>query len=699
MSPHPVASTTLVICTLSAILFLGSCGQPEPISIERAEPEPPPAEAERPSQPPSQDPATTTEAPMEPPQPQDPAAESNVTSPAPQPDPDFLGVRLSLNETAFRVFAPTAESVTLLLFDSATAPNPQTTHPLTRTADGIWEVSVDQNLEGRFYAYRLTGPDLNPDHQAVDIYAINTVRSTTRARITDLDKTDPPGWTQWKEGPPVASPVDAIIYEMHIRDLTASPTAGVRYPKGYLGWTEPGTTLPGNSRITTALDHLEEIGITHVQILPIHDFENDEASDQYNWGYMTQNFFSPEGMYASNIDDDSRIREFKQVVAALHERGIGVILDVVYNHTGHSAHFNAFAPGYYYRFFPNGAYSNGSGCGNDFRTESPLGRRHIIDSLKFWVEEYGIDGFRFDLMGLMDLETMRLAEKELRAINPDIILYGEPWSAGPTAIQGVQTGKNAIRVAPYGAFNDDFRNALKGSPDGDDPGFIQGAPGFLGTVLNGMMGFTSWIPEPHQTINYMTCHDNLVLIDKLEKSVPGTSTNDQHQMMQLGYFLTLTAQGVPFIHGGEEFARTKHGDHNSYQSGDPINQIDWKMKERYPELYQTVRDLIQIRRDHPLFRLRSSTEIQKRVTFPVKGSDDLHFLATIDGTGLPGESWTQALLLVNAHPDDSIDFNLPASHYQIGFQFPQRHAQPRLRDTRATLPPTSAAILFLTLSQ
>jgi pullulanase len=689
--PVPVKQSSLLL----ALLILAACSDPAPITIERPQKHDP--STEEPTQP-DQKPieAQPMPEPLPPKTPSPPAPES-PEPPQPSlgtvPPSDFFGVRLAENQTAFRVFSPTAESVTLLLFQSADGGTVHEEHPLEQDEQDVWELTLPRNLEGLFYAYRLTGPGLNPDHQAVDLYATNTVNSTRRARITDLSKTNPPKWNELKQGPQLDSPLDAIIYEAHIRDLTVASNSGVKQKKGYLGWTESGTTLPGNLQIKTALDHIEEMGVTHVHILPIHDFENDESSDDYNWGYMTQNFFSPEGMYASNSNDDSRIREFKQLVAALHQRGIGVVLDVVYNHTGHSAHFNAFAPGYYYRKNPDGSYSNGSKCGNDFRTEAPLARRHIIDSLKFWVEEYGIDGFRFDLMALMDLDTINQAARELRKIKPDILLYGEPWAAGPTAMQGTPTDKYHLSETTLAAFNDEFRNALKGSPDGDDPGFIQGDSEKMEDILDGITGTNSWILDPFQSINYMTCHDNLVLIDKLDKSAGSASSPDKRQMMQLGYFLVLTSQGIPFLHAGEEFVRSKNGNHNSYNAGDDINQIDWELKARHQDLYENIRTLIQLRKDHPLFRLRAAREVRKRLK--VHHSDGHGILYTIDGTGLTGESWSKACILINAHPSESIEFQLPEGTWQVGYQFSQRNAQPNLRENTCKLPETSAAVLYL----
>ena len=297
-------------------------------------------------------------------------------------------------------------------------------------ASGIWEAVADGDLKGKFYRLAVSDSGSSWKDEATDISATNTVHSGKRARITDLEATNPQGWDKARKGPALASPVDAVIYEMHVRDFTISDSSGVKQKGLYAGFAEPGTRLAGDPLVKTGLDHLVELGVTHVQLMPVQDFENDESQRRYNWGYITSNYNSPEGLFASNINDDSRIRELKTLINALHERGIGVILDVVYNHTAENAAFDTFATGYYYRMLPSGAFANGSGCGNEFRSESPMGRKFILDSLKYWVTEYGVDGFRFDLMALIDLTTMKQVERELRAINPGILIYGEPWTGG-----------------------------------------------------------------------------------------------------------------------------------------------------------------------------------------------------------------------------------------------------------------------------
>ena len=575
-----------------------------------------------------------------------------------------LGATYTPGQTTFRVFAPTAHAAWVVLYDRATGPPGRSEHALARADHGLWEATVPGDLAGKYYRYRLEGPKLAADREAVDIYAVNTVDSTRRARITNLAATNPPGWEAARRGPRVESPVDMEVYEMHVRDFSIAANSGMTHKGQYLAFTEGGTHLPDDPQTRTGLDHLVELGVTHVQLLPVQDFSNQENQSEYNWGYVTSAFNSPEGWYATNPFDESRVREFKALVKALHSRGLGVILDVVYNHTSHAAPFNQLLPRYYYRLMPDGSYANGSGCGNDFRTESPMGRKYIIDTLKHWVTEYGVDGFRFDLMALIDRETMTEVERELRQLNPAIVLYGEPWSAGSSPLKGKPTDKAGIRGLHIGAFNDNFRDALKGGPDGEEGGFIQNGS-HRDAVKRGLEGsWRDWAPAPAQTINYLTCHDNLVLYDKLKRSKPHASEEELRDMMRLGYLLLFTAQGVPFLHGGEEFARTKGGHHNSYNAPDEVNEVDWSRKGPYHDLFSYVRDLIALRKTHPAFRIRAKEQVAAWLKFH-DTADASTILFTIDASQVPGETWKQVCVVVNAADSLSVDLALPPGPWHV----------------------------------
>jgi pullulanase len=589
-------------------------------------------------------------------------------------DPDLycdtnalLGATYAPEGTMFRVFAPTARRVQVVLYDAATGDQGRQIHVLQAAAKGIWEGMVSGDLKGKFYMLSLDGENLSPDREVLDIYSVNAVNSSHRARITDLHDTNPPDWEAAKAGPRVSSAADMVVYEIHVRDFSIAENSGMEHKGRYLAFTEAGTHLADDPAIKTGLDNLTELGITHVQLMPLQDFENDETSTNYNWGYVTMAYNSPEGWFATDINNDSRVREFKLLVQALHQRGIGVIMDVVYNHTAASAPFNFLVPRYYYRYLPDGANSNGSGCGNDFRSEAPMGRKYFIDSLTYWAREYGVDGFRFDLMALMDIDTMKQAESALREINPNIVLYGEPWGGGGKSAPVHGTDKRSIRGTSIGAFNDNIRNALIGSPfNKTSPGFVQNGS-HASQVEQGLAGsWEDWAPTPAQAINYMSCHDNYTIYDKLKLSKPGATDAEINDMMKVGYLLLFTAQGVPFIQGGEEFARNKDGHENSYNAPDSVNEIDWSLKKKNLDLFTYVRDVIAIRKAHPVFRLRAKEQIAAWLKFHETGDPNL-LMYTLDGSNLPDEPWNQICVVVNVADRMSSDVSLPEGTWHVAF--------------------------------
>lgn len=565
-----------------------------------------------------------------------------------------FGVTLTPRAATFRLFAPTAHSVYLVLYDHAGGSLGRRELPLLQKEENTWELEVKEDLRGKFYTYRLEGPNVDSKKELLDPYATNAVASSTRGRLTELPQ-------PLASGPAVQSPTDMVIYEMQVRDFTIAPNSGAQHRGLYLGWTESGTHLPDDSRIRTTLDHLSELGVTHLELMPVEDFENDESHPTYNWGYITSCFFSPEGMFATNPNDDSRIRELRTLIAALHARGIGVIMDVVYNHTSGSASLLSLAPQTYYRHWPDGRLANGSGCGNEVQSENPIARQLIIDSLKFWVREYGIDGFRFDLMALIDQDTMRQAASELRKLNPSIVLFGEPWAGGSSPLTNPADKGAVYHLEPIGAFNDDFRNALKGLPDGGDPGWIQN--GSKAGALKEAFRVSNWFASPAQSINYMTCHDNLVLWDKLKVSMPGANDELLIETMKLGYVALFTAPGVPFFLGGEEFARSKGGNNNSYETPDSVNQIDWSLKRKHAALFTYVRDLIALRKAHPLFRLKTRDEVQARLHL-LDWPEEKQILFTLNGQDLKGESWKGACVILNSD-SNTAEVTLPDGKWSI----------------------------------
>ncbi|MFA6582689.1 MAG: alpha-amylase family glycosyl hydrolase, partial [Elusimicrobiaceae bacterium] len=449
-----------------------------------------------------------------------------------------------------RVFSPASTAVALLLADK-TSSSAVRELPMANTGNGLWEAHVNENIAGQYYKIKTTRNGRTVE--GIDPYS--------RAN------TGHDGWgIIFKDTTPVSdAPVfdnsQDIIYEIHLRDMTIDEFSGVKHKGKYLGLAETGTKNPQFPEIATGLAHLKELGVNTVHIMPVQDFENDESSSTYGWGYMPVHFNSPDGWYASKTEDASRVAELKTLIDTLHKNGMKVVMDVVYNHTAEGGPnvtfgFNALAENYYYRTKDDGSYWNGSGCGNEFRSESKMGRKFIVDSLKYWVKEYKVDGFRFDLMGLIDIDTVEQAIAELKKTNPDIFIYGEPWTAGETPIEkitkGSQRGKN------FSVFNDDFRNAVKGSVFDLKPGYVQ-AGLYRKEVVSGIRGsIDAFAASPLESINYVSCHDNHTLFDRIDRTEDMKATPEEKtKMTMLANGIILTSQGIPFLHAGEEFLRTK----------------------------------------------------------------------------------------------------------------------------------------------
>ena len=572
----------------------------------------------------------------------------------------FLGL-FQKKRTVFRLFSPTSTGVSLILLDNAVGDAGRTEIPMVRGRNGVWEVTRRGHLEGKHYKYRVSSLRYDPV-EINDPNAVNTTGDDGAARITDVRSLDPVGFRPVARPAYGERPTDAIIYQMHIRDFTTLASSGVSEANRgkYLALTETGTTVPGTTT-TTGLDHLKELGVTHVQIQPFHDWDNDEDKPEYNWGYMTAFFNSPEGSLSSDIRGTRRIAETKQMIQALKQANMGVILDVVYNHTGVQNTLEASAPGYFLRKRPDGSFWNGSGTGNEFRSEAPMARKFMIDSLKFWVDEYGIDGFRFDLMGLIDLESLQQARAQLKEIYPQILFYGEPWAAtGPdgTGIARI-VYKDVVKGTGIAAFNDHFRDALKGSPDGNDPGYVVNG-GRRDGVIRGIAGsIDDWTANPLESINYADVHDNLILYDKIKYSAPGFSAEERARMQKLSGGILAVSQGIMLIHTGADFLRSKQGNHNSYNATDEINGVRWELKKQNREVFDFYKGVIAIRKAHPMFRLALATEVRQRLRFHdnlVPAPECIVF--SIDGTGLDGETWTEGRVLINP-TRNALKFALP----------------------------------------
>ena len=540
-----------------------------------------------------------------------------------------LGANYTKASTTFKVWAPTASDVQIKRYttgsDSESGAKVIETKPMTQGGQGVWSITISGNLAGTYYTYLIKQKDTGETKETVDIYARSTGVNGMRGMVVDLDSTDPAGWETDKR---VECPnqTDAVIWELHVRDFSSSSDSGMKNKGKYLAFTETGTTVNGDGIHKTGIDYLEDLGVTHVHLLPVYDYASvDEtalSTDQFNWGYDPMNYNTPEGSYSTDPYNGSvRVKEFKQMVQALHNKGIGVVMDVVYNHTnyggsGKNDWFDFTVPGYYYRQNSKGGFSNGSGCGNETASDRAMYQKFMVDSLKYWATEYHLDGFRFDLMGIHDVDTMNLIRAELDKIDPDILIYGEPWTAEaspcpkPTAVQG----NMKLVSEEVAAFNDKVRDAIKGSCfNAADPGFIQGA-GFEEALKGGiqassttMSGDSKWSKQPSQTVTYTSAHDNYTLYDKLVKSCKGGSGygnryDDLVAMNKLAGGIILTSQGMSFFQAGEEFARSKYGDENSYKSPTSVNQLKWQNTITYSDIVSYYKGLIEIRKAYSPFR-------------------------------------------------------------------------------------------------
>ncbi len=598
----------------------------------------------------------------------------------------FLGAQTSPKGSRFAAFAPGAESVTALIYRGPKGGH-QAEIRMEHRGGGLWEGRSDEDLTGRYYKYGVSRD--GGYAEVLDPYAGSVTAHDGRALLHG--PLPPP-----TEGPTFPAE-DTVLYEVHIRDLTIDGFSGVKEKGKYLGFAESGTRHPSYPDLKTALDHLEELGVNAVHILPFQDFENDEADPRYDWGYMPVNFNSPEGWYATRTDDDSRRREAKAMIDAIHARGMKVIMDVVYNHTaetgGKRFNFAGLAGNYFYRLKDDGTFYNGSGCGNEFRSESPMGRRFILDSLKRWVTEYGVDGFRFDLMGLIDLETAELIAAELKKLKPSILVYGEPWKAGDSPVDGVKKGSQ--RGKGYSVFNDDLRDALKGSVfEVTDLGYVQ-AGNYRDKVMRGIKGsIDDFADGPLETLNYVSCHDNHTLWDRIDLSAKDASADEKVRMDKLAQAVVFTSQGIPFLHAGEEFLRTKKGEHNSYNLPDDINGLDWTAKKRNHGVFRFYRDLIAMRNAHPAFRLRTAAEVRENLRFfEEQGAKVPHpaIAYTLDGEAA-GDAWKKITVLINPSRKPA-RIKLPPGRHALVFDGAGLVADPPEHKDHISVPPITLLVL------
>ena len=590
---------------------------------------------------------------------------------------DDLELTVNASGTHFRLWSPKAQDVVVNLYDNGHTGAAYKTLPMKQdAATGTWTASVPEQLYGKFYTFKVkhNGKWLA---ETPGVWAKAVGVNGKRAAIIDFAKTNPDGWNSDK-GPEVKNFSDVIVYEMHHRDMSMHPSSGIANKGKFLALTEPGTTTPQGEK--TGIDHLKELGVTHVHILPSYDYNSvDETNLQkntYNWGYDPQNYNAPEGSYSTNPSDPAtRVREMKEMIKALHDAGIGVIMDVVYNHTAENdgSNFELTAPGYYHRHWDDGKYSDASGCGNETSSDLKQTSDYIVNSVKYWADEYHIDGFRFDLMAIHDTETMNRVAAELKKINPSIFVYGEGWTAGdsPLAKDCRALKENVSKMTDIAVFSDDLRDAVKGHyTDAADRGFATGKPGLEETVKIGIVAATAhpqvdyskgnnskfaYAKSPEMIVNYVSCHDDLCLTDKLKKSMAGESEENMLNAAKLAQTIVFTSQGTPFMFAGEEVFRDKKGVHNSYKSPDSINAIDWSNKAKYKDLFEYYQNLIKLRKEHPAFRMTSAEDIARHLVFDKidsKKTPNLISYSLKDNAN--GDDWKEIKVIFNGASNPQI---------------------------------------------
>lgn len=569
----------------------------------------------------------------------------------------FNEVVYSPKSTTFSLTtSPDVKKVDVVISDNDSDTAQQLVKSMKRVGAGKWKLTVKNDLKGKYYVFSVYN-QAQPDHTP-GVFAKAVGVNGKRGAIVDLKDTDPDGWAD-DVRPELKNPCDLIIYEMHHRDFSMDMSSGIKNKGKFLALTDPA-----------AISHLRRLGVNAVHILPSFDFASIDESKpdvaQYNWGYDPLNYNVPEGSYSTNAaDPKARIREFKQMVQALHKAGIRVILDVVYNHTFdiNGSNFQKTYPDYFFRKNAEGKYSDGSGCGNETASDKELMREFMKESVAYWVNEYHIDGFRFDLMGVHDIETMNEIHDVVAKIDPTIYIYGEGWSAGSCAYpqDKLAIKANARQLNGIGAFSDEMRDALRG-PFSDDTkgGFLAGVPGQEESIKFGIAGAIShpqidmtkvnyskvpWTNEPSQMVAYVSCHDDMCLTDRLRSSIPYIGDDELIRLDLLAQTAVLTSQGVPFILSGEEMLRDKKGVHNSYRSPDSINRLDWNNLKRYPQVFDYYAGLISLRKQHPAFRMGSADEVRKNLCF-LEAPEGVVAYQLKNNAG--GDSWKNIIVVLNS---------------------------------------------------
>lgn len=601
----------------------------------------------------------------------------------PIPEGKLVEMEYSPIETKFTLWAPTAEEVRVLLYDSGNEGSAYQTLSLEMGEDGIWNTSIKEDLKGKFYTFnvKVNGKWLG-DTPGIMAKAVGV--NGKRAAVIDLRSTDPEGWAN-DVRPLLKDYADIIVYEMHHRDFSLDSVSGIRNKGKFLALTELGTTTSQGEK--TGIDHLKELGVTHVHILPSYDYASVDESKpdkaQYNWGYDPQNYNVPDGSYSTDpYKPDVRIKEFKQMVQALHKAGIRVVLDVVYNHTFNTeeSNFERTVPGYFYRQTKDGKPANGSGCGNETASDRAMMRKYMVESVLYWINEYHIDGFRFDLMGIHDIETMNEIRTAVDKIDPSIFIYGEGWAASAPQLDQEELAMkaNIYKMPRIAAFSDEMRDGLRGGWDDDRKGaFLIGQPGHEMSIKFGLVGAVKhpqvindsvnyskepWALQPTQMISYVSCHDDMCLADRLKATMPDATDEERASLHKLAETFVFTSQGVPFIFAGDEMMRDKKGIHNSYNSPDSINTIDWRNKTIHHDVFDYVRELIALRKNHPAFRMGDADKVRQYMEFlPVEGSNLVAFILKDNANG---DSWKNIIVAFNSRKEPA-KLSIPTGRYTI----------------------------------
>ena len=586
----------------------------------------------------------------------------------------FNELTYSSTKSEFRLFAPdSAKKIVVRIYDSGLGGKPLRTIKMRHTAADRWTALAKGNLKGKFYTFDISG-DKKSWHETPGVFAKAVGVNGRRAAIIDLQTTNPEGWSEDKR-PVIKSPADLVIYELHHRDFSIDSSSGLVHKGKFLALSEP-----------KAIAYLKDLGINAIHILPSFDFasvdENKLNQPQYNWGYDPVNYNVPEGSYSTDpYTPATRIKEFKTMVQALHQAGIRVILDVVYNHTSDISHsgFQLTYPDYFYRKTADGKYSDGSGCGNETASDKPMMRQFMIESVKYWINEYHIDGFRFDLMGVHDIETMNQIRAEVDKIDPTIFIYGEGWNAGSCAYpqDKLALKANMQSLPRIAAFSDDMRDALRGPFNDDHKGaFLAGIPGSEESLKFGIVGAIQhpqidyskinyskkpWAGEPIQQISYESCHDDMCLVDRLRTSIPGISEDELIRLYELAQTAVFTSQGVPFMLCGEEMLRDKKGVHNSFNSPDSVNHLDWNNLKEYPQVFSYYKNLIKLRKNHQAFHMAKSDDVRRCLEFIPTQACVVAFMLK-DNAG--GDRWNNIVIILNGNKQ-AVDVSVPQAKYTV----------------------------------